>query len=697
MPGGSRIGNANYMSSVKAKPLQQDPKHPVLIEPYDVLGPNPGEIPQRPMSNHVAALLPPQSIIEDDAAGEDIELVIEESEQVLELAKIPGDADEPRLLDEGAGSMAQADRKLGPYQTQDYHEFRARHYESARGVVEALRTKPGVELTDKQRLDLEALEGELKVLAVNATSASQVGSLEEWQSKEPDNLDALRAKLVGGTKGPDYGWFRCIFSTNARRARSIQRLAEDGKPFSRIYTKKKLKHIHPKAALALYIRGRLKGAGLGKLPGTSTAEISKQLSAGYIKLTEKSQAWSQYSRVHNFAGKGASGGKALAMKSTLTPACELPALQASFPPNDVRGVSSMNSKNETHAVNLWKTEFSPAAPSEGVSFKGFRHGVLDAYGIKGNEPKREAANLAKARELVRAAASEMPHTIKKSAQGEWTIPMVSVSLQTGGLRGDSSMINAQEAALRSLEGRGVEMPGPDPDGNNSPWVVKPDCLQFFIGVNEGALGGVKFINRPWSTRRDRNNEAIDKLLKRASDQEVNLKAQAALPSPESGMTKTALEHRIAVIGELRTQIEGLRRDRTYENLDADPYKLPPRILLLAHLLDNVACFNCKSGKDRTGMVDIETKALVQSINRNIASREPGSREPLVPAYGVARDDQAKAEFAELHRWGGGQHVSRANTGLMGNKSDIGNYLRDNLDDHTVMLVSGFARHADGNK
>lgn len=42
-------------------------------------------------------------------------------------------------------------------------------------------------------------------------------------------------------------------------------------------------------------------------------------------------------------------------------------------------------------------------------------------------------------------------------------------------------------------------------------------------------------------------------------------------------------------------------------------------------------------------------------------------------------------------------TAHANTGLVGNKSDIGTYLRDNLDAATVEMVHGFARHADGNK
>ena len=100
-------------------------------------------------------------------------------------------------------------------------------------------------------------------------------------------------------------------------------------------------------------------------------------------------------------------------------------------------------------------------------------------------------------------------------------------------------------------------------------------------------------------------EAIKALLTRATDEVDRLNNQLADP---------VLKQRASLISELRQQIEALQSNRDYQKLDADPYKLPPRILLLAHLLDNVACFNCKSGKDRTGMVDIEVKALVESIN-----------------------------------------------------------------------------------
>jgi phosphatidylinositol-4,5-bisphosphate 4-phosphatase len=239
------------------------------------------------------------------------------------------------------------------------------------------------------------------------------------------------------------------------------------------------------------------------------------------------------------------------------------------------------------------------------------------------------------------------------------------------------------------------MPGPDPDGKEGPWRLKPVVSQFFIGVNQLAFA---FYNTHWTTYEDKNNAALAALLQQADAQLKELRAQYESSASEGAKANAALGHKIAVIEELTEQIWGLQADERYKKVNNDPYKFPPRILLLAHLLGNVACFNCKSGKDRTGMVDIEIKALLQTINRNIAQRDAGGEgKTLVPQYDARRDDQAKAAFAELHQWGGGQHVSRANTGLMGNKSDIGTYLRDNLDAATVEMVHGFARHADGNK
>ena len=679
MPVGSVAASNTNSAPLFSPEPSQPPGVAVNQIPANLLGPEQGESLLVPlMLNQDVILGQPghRGRIEDGFEKRSL-AVIDEAAQLTQLALLAEIDVEPEIIGEGVSDVAKIDRQLGPYTPEDCYEFRARHFASAKEVVQAIKDRPQNlppgRLTEAQLDDLQSIAEQLGDLHKEAAKGNLSGASVASQVNPLNQIAELKAKLIGGTHDTKYGWFRCLFSRNARRARTIQRQAERGKDFSSVYIGNKVKNIHPKAALALYLRGRLKRCGLGDLEETSTPNLGKALGARYLNLTQRSEAWSIYE-------KTLSSG----MTCKLTPAAALPVLKDDYEKDNLLGVSSMNSKETSHAVNLWKTEFNPAAPSQGISFKGFRHGVLDAYGIR-DEEKRENANKAKATELVRAAASEMRLKLKQSKSGEWTMPMVSVSLQTGGTGGDGVQIDHQAKALNALAQDGVRMLGPAPDGTEGVWVVKPDCLQFFIGVNQGALTS---LSRHWPAYRDQNLKAIEVLLERAADEEARLNNQLADP---------ASKQHASLIGELRQQIQDLQTNRDYRKLDADPYKFPPRILLLAHLLDNVACFNCKSGKDRTGMVDIEVKALVESINRNIAKRNPDSREPMVPQYGARRDAQAKKDFAELHVWGGSQHVSRANTGLMGNKSDIGTYLGDNLNKQTVLMVSGFARHADGNK
>jgi hypothetical protein len=541
------------------------------------------------------------------------------------------------------------------------------------------------------------LQEEFETLSENFLASEAPAAKED-----KNNLQTLRT-LVGGRDGIKRGWVRCLFSKNARRARSIQKRAEAGATFESIYTGKKLAHIHPKAALALYLRGRLKSIGLGGKTETSTALLAKGMAKEYRSLTERSKAWSTYSHIHrNFSIKvprGNDGGfdeKPLHMESKQTPASELQSLRTSFQ-NGVRGVSCLNTRDKNHATNLWKTEYRPVEGSLAkVSFAGFRHGVLDAYGFKDKAAERKAAGIEKASELVRAAASEMREAVTKTADGQWMIPMISVSLQTSGLQGDDKMIESQDAAWNALQEQGVEMEGPAPDGSNGPWILKPDCNRFFIGVNPLALGGgyksaiKKTRLGHWESQFGKQNDAsLTRLISQA--RASHSKVINALPLNDEKFLRAQL------ILELTDQISLMQQDRSYQTLDDDPYKLATRVLLLAHLIGSIPSFNCKSGKDRTGVVDVETKALIQSINENIALHGITSDTKLVPAYGRSRSDNQKSTFGDLHLHGGGLQVSFANTGLMGNKTNIGNYLRENLDDHTVEMIAGFARHADGNK
>lgn len=87
----------------------------------------------------------------------------------------------------------------------------------------------------------------------------------------------------------------------------------------------------------------------------------------------------------------------------------------------------------------------------------------------------------------------------------------------------------------------------------------------------------------------------------------------------------------------------------------DAYKAAARIAVLSHLIGKVPCFNCKSGKDRTGEMDVECKFLSALIARGEPIPEPGAK--LTEAQ--------KGLFRAVALQGGNFEVQKMNVGVAG--------------------------------
>lgn len=168
---------------------------------------------------------------------------------------------------------------------------------------------------------------------------------------------------------------------------------------------------------------------------------------------------------------------------------------------------------------------------------------------------------------------------------------------------------------------------------------------FNFGVNKGA---VQMSSHPvlgelvsgWAYVHEQNAEGMHDLFGDPQDSnskgEVNehLKAKSTelrsmkqvlsvlLYTPNSNSKKIqeldkkikTLEADIHVIEQLRDQITAMWEDETYQQAGTEPYKMVSRLALLSYLLDGGTLFNCKSGKDRTGQLDIEVKFLAFQIH-----------------------------------------------------------------------------------
>lgn len=92
--------------------------------------------------------------------------------------------------------------------------------------------------------------------------------------------------------------------------------------------------------------------------------------------------------------------------------------------------------------------------------------------------------------------------------------------------------------------------------------------------------------------------------------------------------------------------------------DHDACKAPARVAVLTSLMDGVPCWNCKSGKDRTGELDVECKFLATLIDRGLP----------IPAPGEELASEQKQLFRSIARQGGNHELQVYNTGLAGFKT-----------------------------
>ena len=139
---------------------------------------------------------------------------------------------------------------------------------------------------------------------------------------------------------------------------------------------------------------------------------------------------------------------------------------------------------------------------------------------------------------------------------------------------------------------------------------------------------------------------------------------------------------------LKKQIEEACGPANYEKISGNPYAVGARVIILAKYMGFSVHYHCKSGKDRTGMMDIEVKFLLDKIAR--AYRKHGSKFKAPPLRLEDETVHSKRIRSRIALRGGNMEVARANTGEHGLKTVK---RRDNVaryGKHTSEVLSGHA-------
>jgi phosphatidylinositol-4,5-bisphosphate 4-phosphatase len=316
-----------------------------------------------------------------------------------------------------------------------------------------------------------------------------------------------------------------------------------------------------------------------------------------------------------------------------------------------KGVCSGSSANTEHATNLWTSEVNAIRPHGQVQplFKGVRHGTLSPYGLKNAKARLEGAKN-RAREVVTAALMLRPDILNAALNND-SVPLhlTSTSLLTAvnlGSWTEKNMLNDQIDAWRSLSSAPLDLQVRNAQGQLQTIKVDLKVAAFNFGVNEMALK--LGLGNHYSDQF--NAEGLRQLLGPDMDPE----------SEPGGWVGHYLKNKpdnADKVRQLARQIRLIWQHQSHHQDEGEPYKAAQRIAMLTWEIGAVPCWNCKSGKDRTGMLDAELKREVISQHLGDVPTTPGA--PLLP------EQQSVLQTVLME--GGNMEVQAQNTGVGGNK------------------------------
>ena len=361
-------------------------------------------------------------------------------------------------------------------------------------------------------------------------------------------------------------------------------------------------------------------------------------------------------------------GVSLKGKSVIVPASHMGgAMTEIYNDGGPKGYNCQSFGEPKHAVNLAQSKFEidVGGRTETV-FSGIRHGVHAALDIT-TESEFKAANVSRAKETLIAAFTSDPSLVRKAlADPSKPCPFMfnSVSLLTPDFarnlfgskyENEKKMLRAQTEAYQGLNGQPIDVDVPTQGGGTVRVRIQPVITTFNYGVNWGGVGGLSALFGGWGESKDMNARSLRDLNAFANTTLADLDGKIAQSTDPAETGR--LEGKARAIRTLLGQINGIDQQKTYSSDGHEAYKMASRIAVLTHLLGGVPAWNCKSGKDRTGMMDVECKFLATLVALGKEIPKPGA--PLT--------SEQRLLYRNLLLQSGNHEMQKYNTGVAGYK------------------------------
>ena len=192
-----------------------------------------------------------------------------------------------------------------------------------------------------------------------------------------------------------------------------------------------------------------------------------------------------------------------------------------------------------------------------------------------------------------------------------------------------------------------------------------------LSENDSALSG-------WDIANKQNEQSLKRLLgdlerdpERAKDEsfsggqlyEVIEELEKALNQSKDTEEGEKLMQRIDTIKALAAQLQEMWQAKAYGDKTIPPYEFTSRLALLSSMMMAGTAFNCKSGKDRTAQLDVETKFLAFQIETS------GGK---VPEWRREYTLEERRQFANFIFYDEARRTMQEyNTGVGGSKMSFG--------------------------
>lgn len=373
-----------------------------------------------------------------------------------------------------------------------------------------------------------------------------------------------------------------------------------------------------------------------------------------------------------------------------------------------RGISSRSANTSKHAANVW---INKVEAGEGDKNKKPLFSAVRFANTRGKKTATKELLLAMALQSCNFNTKTLFNTsqnkpYKFSVSNIQLLSPTSNFLKKFGFDGDMPF-KQMDRIKKLCNGEQIKLVLEDSNGIKRPIYLKPDKdpVLFNFGSNDVHYSKFLSLLTNKSKTYKRNLESMQMLFGENFEKDENFpkdsKVGMYLAKAEEKVTKAKEAIRKAketkndevakeakkakavakaaaknkkIVETLSRQIVNMWKETKGKGYNDDRFGIQSRLSVLLYYLGYQVSFNCKSGKDRTGIMAVESNFIVQKINST----------GKVPDYKKELDGEDKKLLRELYKASGIDQITSSCTGFRGTKTSEVNRIGD---------TTGASKHA----